>query len=105
MAIGLFRTNAAVTLAPGAFTADAATGLRFGTGSNANAAGNWGSSGGGVPGGAGSGGGGSSSYLVPAGTLIEVDPAAPLGVALGGAGNLTAVTRGQETGGTYGTAN
>jgi hypothetical protein len=109
MAAGLYRLNTQVVLTPGAFTADATTGLRFGTGSNANAANNWGS--------------GASTPVVPAdnanpftsvgpqgsvvkaGQLIWVDPAAALGVALGGAGNLTAVTPGQETGGFYGTAN
>jgi hypothetical protein len=99
MALGRYRVNATVTLVPGAFTADATTGLREGTGSNANAANNWGS-GAGTP-----GGGPAGSYQVPAGQIVVVDPAAALGVALGGAGNLTAITPGQETGGFYGTAN
>jgi hypothetical protein len=90
MALGLYQVKAQVTLTPGTFTLDAASGLRFGTGSYADAASTYGSSG---------------VMIVPVGTLIEVDPAGHLGVALGGAGNLLAVTRGQETGGVYGTAN
>jgi hypothetical protein len=49
--------------------------------------------------------GSGGTQVVPAGTILRVDPAAPLGIALGGAGNLVAVTPGQETGGFYGTAN
>jgi hypothetical protein len=104
MAAANYITKAAVTLVPGAFTLDATTGVRVGTGGNASGANLYGSSGGAVPGGGG-GGSGPQGNVVPAGSLVYVDPASAFGVALGGAGNLTAVTRGQETGGVYGTAN
>lgn len=106
MAAGLFRVNARTVLTPGAFTQaggaeSGTTAWDPGTGSNANAAGNWGS-GNGTPGG---GGPGSSGIVYNAGQLIYVDPAGALGVALGGGANLTAVSYGQETGGGYGTGN
>lgn len=89
MAITRYVVTSQVNLAAGAFTLDATTGLRFGTGGWAQGVGLYGSGGG---------------WVIPKGTLLELDSASPLVTAIG-AGNLSAVTPGQETGGFYGTAN
>jgi hypothetical protein len=106
MAAGLYLVKTTVNLTPGAFTLDVAgattTAWHPGTGSNATGANLYGS-GNATPGGAS--GAGPQANVINQGTLLWVDPASAFGVALGGAGNLSAVTRGQETGGSYGTAN
>lgn len=85
MALSRFVLTATVTLPAGTFTDDVATGLRFGTGSNAQGAGNWGSNGG-------------ATFLE--GTAIYADSsgaggAGALYTAIG-AGNLRAFVDGQD---------
>lgn len=89
MALNRYIVTSAQVLPAGAFTLDASSGLRFGTGSTANGAGNYGSGGG---------------VIVPKGRLLLLDPAGQVFAAIG-AGNLALVTPAQETGGFYGTAN
>ena len=85
MALSRFVLTATVVLPAGTFTDDATTGLRFGTGSNAQGAGLWGSDGG-------------VTFL--AGTAIYADSsgtgaAGALYTAIG-AGNLRAYVQGQD---------
>jgi hypothetical protein len=79
MALNRYVLTATVILPPGAFTADAATGLRFGTGSNAQGAGVWGAEG--------------ATFVK--GTTIVADPAGALFTAIG-SGNLRAYVQGQD---------
>lgn len=85
MALGRFVLTATVTVPAGTFTDDAATGLRFGTGSNAQGAATWGSNGG-------------ATFLQ--GTVIYADSggtggAGALYTAIG-SGNLRAFVDGQD---------
>lgn len=89
MALNRYVLTAKVTLPAGAYTADATTGLRFGTGSYAQGAGTYGSSGG---------------TTWEKGMIIWADPAGALYTAIG-AGNLRAFVDGQDTAGHYGLAN
>jgi hypothetical protein len=87
MALSRYVLTATVTLPPGTYTADAATGLRFGTGSYAQGAGTYGS---------GAGGdltAGGETFI--AGTVIVADPAGVLYTAIG-AGNLRAFIDGTD---------
>jgi hypothetical protein len=81
MALTRYVVTADVTVPAGTFTPDAATGLRFGTGSWAGASGAWSD---GIP---------ASVPTFTAGQVIEFDPATTAGAALQsaiGAGNLRA---------------
>jgi hypothetical protein len=92
MALNRYITTSTVTLTPGTFTAGVfSTGAAtvFGTGGYASAAGNYGSGG---------------TVTIPKGTVLMLDPAGAVFTAIG-AGNLTAYSEAQETGGHYGTAN
>jgi hypothetical protein len=87
MALSRFVLTATVPLAAGTFTDDAATGIRFGTGSNAQGAGLWGSDGG-------------VTFLK--GTVIYASSLSSDGGAYAlytaiGAGNLRAFVDGQDT--------
>jgi hypothetical protein len=88
MALNRYVLTATVTLPPGTFTADAATGFRFGTGSSAQGAGVYGSGGPGVSSGA-------AGTVFPVGTVIVADPAGALFTAIG-SGNLRAYVQGQD---------
>jgi hypothetical protein len=93
VAVGRYITTSQVTLAPGTAALNVAAGTTTawqpGTESFASAAGNYGSGG---------------SVVIPKGTVLMLDPTGPVYTAIG-AGNLTAFSEAQETGGQYGTAN